>query len=756
VERSVGNLSNVLADLGRVGSQRRADMLKSAGNYGVVMQQGIDKVLAQRSLIAKTAEIMRQAHNVYNNRLKETGGNAVDAQKSMNDFLGLWELDPALQVLDHLDEISQEEQKNHDERAKRMEEFHKQASELGQVWEEFTNDIKASSLAADGVIVEGLTQMVGLVKELHEWWGKAELTWKPPPMDEKIGPRSWGWKPERPGPGTGRGAGQSNPLGIGGGHEATGFGRGWDQMRPSELIEDVRNLRGRGEDVTKAIEANTAEQKKLNNYFQLLLGDGGGIPGLGGGGFGGGGGGGGGFGGGGFGGGGFGGGGGGATGSYTPPNGGSRPTASTPKSVSGQPPHPKTDSQAHEQPPAPQTSGEQPAPGAMLAPSGKPPSAFIVHHTGGRGTPESVVADWRKNRPGVGTQYIMDRNAVVHDVRKEYGYGGHGHFLHSQIPGVSNQTAVGMEIIAKNDADITETQKKNFYEWYEKQYPRTTPYGHSEASPGDRTNEGVEIAKHIREQRNQRPGPGSGKGAGQSNPLDIGGGHDQVAGAMNVPHGSHTSGKVLIGGKVFDWGSGGAGRGSMPFGSFNVDTSSQGIGSGGRTMTKHGFVDNAIAGVTSEPSGNLIRDPKYPKDPRTGVEIHPGKKDMADQLQTLGCFGIPPSQWSEFKKTFQEQAGKGDKLGIQIAPGKDEKSGTAYIGTTSPDSSFAKLDRGLVDAASQRNRDVDVSTSGTLSANVSAPKGTRVAVEGGGLFDTTETTRQMAMPKQQSAGGSPL
>jgi hypothetical protein len=55
-----------------------------------------------------------------------------------------------------------------------------------------------------------------------------------------------------------------------------------------------------------------------------------------------------------------------------------------------------------------------------LAPSGKDPLAFVVHHTGPAGSPASIVEDWRKNHPGVGAQYIVDREGKIHDVRAEF------------------------------------------------------------------------------------------------------------------------------------------------------------------------------------------------------------------------------------------------------------------------------------------------------------------------------------------------
>ena len=70
-------------------------------------------------------------------------------------------------------------------------------------------------------------------------------------------------------------------------------------------------------------------------------------------------------------------------------------------------------------------------PGARLADSGKPPVAFVMHHTGPAGSVAGIVNDWRTHRPGIGTQYIMDREGVIYDVEKEFGYRGHGHVLPS-------------------------------------------------------------------------------------------------------------------------------------------------------------------------------------------------------------------------------------------------------------------------------------------------------------------------------------
>ena len=147
-----------------------------------------------------------------------------------------------------------------------------------------------------------------------------------------------------------------------------------------------------------------------------------------------------------------------------------------------------------------------------LSPSGNEPVAFIVHHTSGRGTPESVVSGWRAAKKGIGTQFIMDRDAVVHDVAAEYGYHGTGHIHPNYLPawarqaGIRNQTVVGMEIIARNDRDVTPQQAAEAQRWINENYPTTTPYGHGEVNPGHReATEGMTVVSALRRDRGTGP-----------------------------------------------------------------------------------------------------------------------------------------------------------------------------------------------------------------------------------------------------------
>jgi hypothetical protein len=141
------------------------------------------------------------------------------------------------------------------------------------------------------------------------------------------------------------------------------------------------------------------------------------------------------------------------------------------------------------------TAGDAPA----AAVAGK--TTLITHHTGGRGTPESVMATLRGR--GLGAQYIMDRegNVVPTGLKSAHIKPGQG-----VGRGLSNKNTEGIEIIAKNDADINEKQVeavKRFYK--ERGYQQV--FGHGEINTHKQRTEGVTAANAIREaeRRGERP-----------------------------------------------------------------------------------------------------------------------------------------------------------------------------------------------------------------------------------------------------------
>ncbi len=156
---------------------------------------------------------------------------------------------------------------------------------------------------------------------------------------------------------------------------------------------------------------------------------------------------------------------------------------------------------------APAGSGAAGSAGAMNAPGGAPPAAFVLHHTAGRGTPEGVVNWWRKQGKGIGAEYIMDRQGVVHDVRKEYGYTGTGQILPSygKVKGLTNRNTLGMEIIAKDDSDLSPEEKAAVAPWMAKNFPNTPVYGHGQLNPGHReASEGMTAVRAIEADRAAR------------------------------------------------------------------------------------------------------------------------------------------------------------------------------------------------------------------------------------------------------------
>ena len=127
-----------------------------------------------------------------------------------------------------------------------------------------------------------------------------------------------------------------------------------------------------------------------------------------------------------------------------------------------------------------------------------------MHHTAGRGDPASVVNFWKQQGRGYGAQYIMDRNGVIHDTQKEFGYNGTNEILNDPTRKLSNGNVVGMEIIAKNDADVTPQQAQAAAQFIQAQYPNLPVYGHGQVNPGHKeATEGQSAVNAVMALRNQ-------------------------------------------------------------------------------------------------------------------------------------------------------------------------------------------------------------------------------------------------------------
>jgi hypothetical protein len=123
------------------------------------------------------------------------------------------------------------------------------------------------------------------------------------------------------------------------------------------------------------------------------------------------------------------------------------------------------------------------------------PKAFIVHHTGGGGTVQGVIDTL--NQRHLGVQYVMDRDGKVFQIggpgesQMMTGWGKYG-------TGLSNANTVGMEVIARDDRDVTPAQIAAAKQFIQSTYPGLPVYGHGQVNPGHKqASEGMSIVNAI-------------------------------------------------------------------------------------------------------------------------------------------------------------------------------------------------------------------------------------------------------------------
>jgi general stress protein YciG len=146
--------------------------------------------------------------------------------------------------------------------------------------------------------------------------------------------------------------------------------------------------------------------------------------------------------------------------------------------------------------------------GSMLAATGLPPEAFIFHHTSGRGTIEGVQETLRERHLGV--EYAMDREGNI----RQIGGPGSSHMLTGwgAGAGLSNKNTVGMEVIAKDDKDVTPAQIAAAQRFIRENYPNTPVFGHGQVNPGHKeADEGLSIVNAIKAERAGMAGGGTGR-----------------------------------------------------------------------------------------------------------------------------------------------------------------------------------------------------------------------------------------------------
>jgi len=134
------------------------------------------------------------------------------------------------------------------------------------------------------------------------------------------------------------------------------------------------------------------------------------------------------------------------------------------------------------------------------------------------------------------------------------------------------------------------------------------------------------------------------------------------------PSVSHVAGTVNLAGQVFHWGSGGRGRGSIPFGTFPINPAWTGQGQLGDIGRQIGSI------ATIGGRGGEIMDPRVGM--RAGIQIHRGSSDDLERLYSAGCFAIAPSDWPRFKQTLMAEVAKHPE-GLYL---NVNRNGQAFIG----------------------------------------------------------------------------
>ncbi|PZQ86503.1 MAG: hypothetical protein DI534_16530, partial [Leifsonia xyli] len=108
---------------------------------------------------------------------------------------------------------------------------------------------------------------------------------------------------------------------------------------------------------------------------------------------------------------------------------------------------------------------------------------------GGRGDAAGVLGTL--NRRGLGVQWVIGRDGRRYQMLPDGERGAHmrpsDEFPDATRPDLSNRNTVGVEVIAKDDKDVTPAQieaSKRLFDDVRKRWPKAQVYGHGELNPG--------------------------------------------------------------------------------------------------------------------------------------------------------------------------------------------------------------------------------------------------------------------------------
>jgi hypothetical protein len=162
-----------------------------------------------------------------------------------------------------------------------------------------------------------------------------------------------------------------------------------------------------------------------------------------------------------------------------------------------------------------------------------------MHHTGGRGTVEGVQNTLRQR--GLGVEYVMDRDGNI----VQTGGRGAANIMPGwgKGAGLNNKNILGMEVIAKDDRDVTAAQIKAAKAFIDKNYPDLPVFGHGEVNPGHKeADEGMSIVNAIRSGRQNKFTNDKGLGGAHlSDRVKHGTHHKLSVDFNNMPKGTRTA-----------------------------------------------------------------------------------------------------------------------------------------------------------------------------------------------------------------------
>jgi len=142
-------------------------------------------------------------------------------------------------------------------------------------------------------------------------------------------------------------------------------------------------------------------------------------------------------------------------------------------------------------------------------------AGLIIHHTGGRGDAEGVRDVL--NERNLGAQYVMERDGQIKQLVAD-GFKT-SHMKDGQGPGLglNNSNALGIEVIAKDNADWTEAQRAALGPFIDDMKAKNpgignNVFGHGEVNPHKRETEGMVGLQDWRNQQQNNMGIAGGGG----------------------------------------------------------------------------------------------------------------------------------------------------------------------------------------------------------------------------------------------------